>query len=115
MTPTPPPATRVPVQPGSVRERLMVAAEKLVALYGNAGASARAITIEAGQRHNSAIAYHFGSRRQLMESVWTRGSGVVNAERRRIMAGWTDEPTLEDLVEVYVRPFTACLDRRRPS
>ena len=38
-----------------VRFRLLSAAEKLVALRGDGGATNRAIILEAGQRHNSAI------------------------------------------------------------
>lgn len=93
----------------------MDAAERLVALLGEEGASSRAITLGAGQRHNSAIAYHFTSRRGLFDAVWTRGSGAVNVWRHELLAEYGAEPTLEQLVHVYIAPLAAHVEGRSPS
>ena len=99
-----------------VPNRLMDAAERLVALHGDAGASSRAITLAAGQRHNSAIAYHFGSRVKLLEAVWDRGSREVNDWRREMLATRHDGPfRIPDLVEIYLIPFARHLDASTPS
>ncbi|SDS38721.1 regulatory protein, tetR family [Friedmanniella luteola] len=98
----------------SSQDRLIDAAEKLVALKGEAGAANRAIILEAGQRHNSAITYHFGSRRALFAAVWDRRSAAVDRHRAPMLEA-LGSPSLEDLVEVYVRPLATYLDDRAPS
>lgn len=96
--------------------RLMDAAERLVALHGDAGASSRAITLAAGQRHNSAIAYHFGSRASLLEAVWDRGSREVNDWRRDLLTERPDGPFgIPELVRIYLVPFARHLDAGAPS
>ena len=96
------------------RHRLVDAAEKLVALKGEAGAANRAIILEAGQRHNSAITYHFGTRRALFDAVWESRSAAVDRYRRPLLEGSTT-PGLEELVEAYVVPLARHLDDRTPS
>lgn len=98
----------------SARDRLVDAAEKLVALKGERAAASRAIIAEAGQRHNSAITYHFGSRRALSDAVWDRRSAAVDRYRAPMLNALST-PSLEDLVEVYVRPLASYLDERTPS
>lgn len=93
----------------------MDAGERLVALLGEEGASSRAITLGAGQRHNSAISYHFGSRRALFDAVWTRGSGAVNVWRHELLREYGPQPTLEQLVHVYIAPIAAYVAGRSPS
>ena len=94
--------------------RLLDAAEKLVALKGEGAAASRAIISEAGQRYNSAITYHFGSRRALFDVVWDRRSACVDQYRLPMLQKLV-EPSLQDLAEVYVRPMAAYLDERTPS
>ncbi len=94
----------------------MDSAEKLVAERGSEAASSRAIILGAGQRHNSAITYHFGSRQRLFDAVWFRGSSVVNQQRREMIAQLEPiEWTLELLVDLYITPFANYLDARHPS
>src|SRR6478735_771485 len=82
-----------------VQDRLIDAAERLVALHTDEGTSSRAIIAAAGQRHNSAITYHFGDRRGLLDAVWERRSAVVNRRRLELIATWSDrEPELRQLV-----------------
>ena len=80
----------------------MDAAEKLVALKGEAGAANRAIISEAGQRHNSAITYHFGTRRALLDAVWQVRSAAVDRYRRPMVEELA-APGLEELVRAYVQ------------
>ena len=99
-----------------VRDRLINAAERLVALHTDEGTSSRAIIAAAGQRHNSAITYHFGDRRGLLDAVWDRRSAVVNRRRLELVAGWSGrEPELRELVEAWVLPFAEFIGSRRPS
>ena len=100
-----------------VQDRLIDAAERLVALHTDEGTSSRAIIAAAGQRHNSAITYHFGDRRGLLDAVWERRSAVVHRRRLELIATWSgqDHPELRELVEAWVRPFAEFVGARRPS
>lgn len=99
---------------GSGRSRLLAAAEKLVALRGDGGATNRAIILEAGQRHNSAITYHFRTRRALFDAVWQQRSAAVQRYRTPMLQSLA-APTLDDLVRVYVEPLARYLDETTPS
>jgi AcrR family transcriptional regulator len=100
--------------PTGARTRLLDAAEKLVALRGEGAAASRAIIFEAGQRHNSAISYHFGTRRELFDAVWERRGSEVDRYRAPLLAH-LGSPTLEGLVTAYVVPLARYLDERTPS
>jgi AcrR family transcriptional regulator len=99
-----------------VQDRLIDAAERLVALHTDEGTSSRAIIAAAGQRHNSAITYHFGDRRGLLDAVWQRRSAVVHRRRLELTAAWSGrEPELRELVEAWVLPFAEFVGGQRPS
>jgi AcrR family transcriptional regulator len=93
------------------RLALMRAAEQLFAQQGVDRVSLREIAIAAGQRNVSAATYHFGSKRELLEAILERHS-------RPIQEGWLvrleQDPqrmlTLEELVELLVRPIVAKID-----
>ena len=98
------------------REQLMDAAERLVAEQGRLAASSRAIIQAAGQRHNSAITYHFGTRRALFDAVWVRGGAIVHGKRQEAIGRHGPGPwMLADLVDLYLSPLAEYLDSRRPS
>jgi len=89
------------------REQLILAAERLIA-EGGANVSLRAVAAGAGQRNNSAIAYHFGSRDGLIEAIVTHRLDRMEAERMELLAGYEQaEPAdrVRDLVTVLVRPM----------
>jgi len=99
------------------RLALLDAAEKLVALKGIHGTSARELTKAAGQRNNSAITYHFGSWHGLLDAVWTRHAPRINIERATLVevAERDAPPTLERLVYAYVHPIATEVARGNPS
>ncbi|PTR31980.1 TetR family transcriptional regulator [Rhodococcus sp. OK519] len=89
------------------RDALLHVAERLIAERGLHGVSAREIVRTAGQRNNSAIAYHFGSWDGLLEAVWLRHIGNINAIRARMIDEIADDAPdrLDRLVASYVHPF----------
>lgn len=96
----------------NARERLISAADTLFTNEGIEGVSQRRILVEAGQRNQSAIQYHFGSRQGLIRAVLERRVMRVNERRVRMIEAIRDSglsPTLEQVVEAMVRPFTAQL------
>lgn len=88
------------------RERILLAAERLIAERG-ADVPLRDIAAAAGQRNNSAVNYHFGSRVGLVHAVLE--VRTAPQERRRLeMLALHETRGLEDdvhaLVEMLVRP-----------
>ncbi len=101
------PAPRPALQPGTA-DRLLDAAERLFLERGFRGASLRALTGAAGV-NLAAVAYHFGSKDELLRAVLERRIAPVNRERlrrlERLEADWRAgvprrlEPVLEALLE----------------
>ncbi|MEP6563188.1 MAG: TetR/AcrR family transcriptional regulator [Nakamurella sp.] len=106
------------VSPDAAVERLMDAAERLIATMLGAGVSDRAIITEAGQHNNSAITYHFGSRRGLMDAVWHRRQRRI-ADRRDELVGELQQPIgrleVPEVVTLYIQPLCDEIGSQHPS
>mgnify|MGYP003583461819 FL=1 len=102
--------TASPAQGGA--DVLLKTAQRLFAERGIDGVSMREIAREAGQRNNSALHYHFGSKEALIEAILHNGMAEVNALRNDYIdqlfnAGRHLE--LRALVEAIVWPLAARL------
>lgn len=89
------------------RERLIVAAERLIAERGQA-VPLRDIAAAAGQRNNSAIQYHFGSRDGLIEAVVEHRLATLEVRRLELLAeqaGSAQPPGVHGLLEALVVPM----------
>lgn len=88
------------------RERLLVTAERLIGERG-IEVSLREIAAEAGQRNNSAVHYHFGTRDALIEAVVELRQQPLERERLALLATLdeNDQADLRSLVEVLVAPM----------
>lgn len=98
-------------------ERLLDAAERLVATHGSE-VPLRQVTRAAGQRNNSAVAYHFGSRDGLLDAVWARRSDRVNRDRALMVDALLASGRIDDLralVEAHVLPLAAEIGSHLPS
>jgi AcrR family transcriptional regulator len=91
--------------PGSTKERILCAAEALFAQRGFDGASLRQLTAAAGV-NLAAVNYHFGSKEKLVEQVFRRRLDALNARRLDALSRviGTDNTTLEDVLDAYIRP-----------
>lgn len=99
------------------RARLLDAAERLIALHGPE-VPLRRIVQESGQRNNSAVTYHFGSRRGLLEAVWERRTQRVNAERAAMLEEIDARGAGHDLtalVRAHVLPMAREIRNSLPS
>ena len=67
------------------RERIILAAEELVAAVGPGGASAREIARIAGLKNNVSVQYHFGSIEQLFEEVIQYRMGSFETIRQKML------------------------------
>lgn len=91
----------------AARERIIVAAERLIAEHGRS-VPLRDIAAAAGQRNNSAIQYHFGSRDGLIEAVVEFRLATLEVRRLELLAeqaGSGRPPGLHGLLEALVVPM----------
>ncbi|MBF6333957.1 TetR/AcrR family transcriptional regulator [Nocardia transvalensis] len=91
----------------SARERLIEAAERLIAERGSA-VPLRDIAAAAGQRNNSAIQYHFGSRDGLVAAVVEHRLATLEVRRLELLAeraGAAEPDTVHGLLEALVFPM----------
>jgi AcrR family transcriptional regulator len=87
------------------RQRLLLAAEVLIAERG-AAVPLRDIAIAAGQRNNSAVNYHFGSRDGLIQFVVDERTGAMEQRRSRLLAeSIGTDPGLPQLVRILAEPM----------
>ena len=93
--------------PSDTRTQILDAAEHLFAERGFRGTSVRAITDRAGA-NLAAIAYHFGSKAELMAAVARRVIEPINAAQGagldQLLARNLD-PTVTELVEAFAGPL----------
>lgn len=89
----------------ATRAALIKAAERLIAQKGLAQVSTREILQEAGQRNQSALQYHFGSKNGLMRATISERTAQIDVRRVQMIDAWTKEPTIEDVLDVLVLPL----------
>lgn len=96
---------------GHARAALIEAAEQLFARHGIDGVSSREIVTLAGQRNESAVQYHFGSRDGLIQAALLERFRRIDARRAELLraSGNVDlesgEAGLRSLLEALVAPL----------
>jgi AcrR family transcriptional regulator len=93
----------------STKERLLRTAERLFALHGIDAVSMRSICVEAEQRNNTALQYHFGDKQNLIEAILADRMATINERRQAMLEqirGEGCEGDLHRLVAALVTPFT---------
>lgn len=91
----------------AARERILVAAERLIAERGP-HIALRDIAVAAGQRNNSAVHYHFGSRDELIRAIVEQRMATLQQRQLELLAEYEQRPgpdTVRGLLEVLVRPL----------
>jgi AcrR family transcriptional regulator len=91
------------------RELMIRAAERLFAERGITAVSLREVATAAGQRNNSAVRYHFGSREGLVDAVFHFRMSRIDERRRAMLSelgatGRGDD--LRALLEALVFPLS---------
>jgi AcrR family transcriptional regulator len=90
----------------SVRQRLIIAAERLFAERSWEAVSVRSIAAAANV-HLAALNYHFGSKQQLLHEIFVgRAQPIVQERMRRLEEIRKREgtPCLEEILEAFLRP-----------
>ena len=83
----------------------MLAAERLFAEHGVEHVSLRQIGERAQQKNNSAVQYHFGDKRGLIQALYDLRLVPLNVERHRLLEDLVD-PCATDLAAVYILPLS---------
>ena len=110
---------QVVAKPASTKDRILDAAERLLAKKGFKATSLRAITAEA-EVNLAAVNYHFQSKEALIRAVIARRIGSVN-ERRismldAIYAAAGDEPLpITAVIDAFIRPVIEVQPASRSS
>ncbi|MGN0099727.1 MAG: TetR/AcrR family transcriptional regulator [Dietzia sp.] len=92
------------------RGALMDSAEELFARHGIDAVSNRRITEHAGTANHSAVAYHFGTRDQLILAMVDRHLSATAERRAQRLATLGDDAGLRDLVTAGILPVVEVLD-----
>ena len=89
----------------ATRIALIEAAERLIAEKGLADVSTREILQEAGQRNQSALQYHFGSKKGLISATINERTTQIDQVRQQMLDDAGEEPSLKQLFEVLIVPL----------
>ena len=99
------------------REKILDAAEMLLAKHGWANVSVRAISAQS-KVNLSAISYHFGSFSALKREVLSRRLLPLNDERGRnllALQGREKRPSLEEILRAYLDPLLKLSSSSNPG
>jgi AcrR family transcriptional regulator len=89
----------------TTQERLLDAAESVIADVGVEAASLRSINAAAGA-NVAAAHYHFGSKEALVKAALDRRMGQLGERRHELFSDLgADDPPLGDIVRAHITPF----------
>jgi AcrR family transcriptional regulator len=88
------------------RERLMRAAELLIAQHGIENVTVRAIVAEADQKNESALQYHFKNKEGLLNAIHQQRNAEIRALRTKLLQPYLtgQVPELRDICQLMVVP-----------
>lgn len=92
--------------------KLLQTAERLFAEHGVDAVSLRTISAEAGQRNNSALQYHFGSKEQLLQAILEYRMAPLDVRREQLIDNLRERGRhndLDALVHALVLPYAELL------
>ncbi|MDE0117419.1 MAG: TetR/AcrR family transcriptional regulator [bacterium] len=87
------------------RRRLIAEAERLFAEQGIWRVRVQDIVASAGQKNSSALTYHFGSRRGVLDAILKEHGEPIDQDRGDVWATLDDDCTV-GLIEALIQPLT---------
>jgi len=90
----------------NTREAILGAAETLFAERGIAAVSHRQIVAAARQGNNAAVAYHFGTKTDVVRAIEDKHGDHIESLRTQTISGMGHAPGLRDWVACLVLPLT---------
>jgi AcrR family transcriptional regulator len=100
-------------QRGDTRTRLILAAERLFGERGIHAVTLKEINAAAGQRNESALHYHFGSKHALVEAILLYRVRIVDARRIELLDALLErdkKPGLRAIVHAAFEPMAELLE-----
>ncbi|MEW2395453.1 TetR family transcriptional regulator [Streptomyces sp. NPDC046862] len=97
-------------QVSATRDALLTAAERLFAERGVHAVANSQISEAAGQRNNAAVAYHFGTKGDVIRAIARIHAEQMERNRSRMIAALDDSAGLRDWVACMVLPVTDHLE-----
>lgn len=97
--------------PGDTKFGLILAAEKVFSIYGFRGATFRQIREEAGQKNESVVHYHFGSKEAIIRAVMGLRTRPINQARAAMLRENREsnegrELSTEQIMRCCIMPFS---------
>lgn len=95
------------IEPGSIKERMVLIGEVQFAENGINGASMREIASKAGQRNHYAVQYHFGSREGLIRAIFDYRMKQMEPRRQAMLRQAEQQNLLLDaraLLDIIMLP-----------
>lgn len=89
----------------AAKQALFRAGEELFAREGIHRTRINELTERAGQRNQSALHYHFGSREGLLDAIVERHVSAVDGARAELLESVGSKPSLRTLVAVIITPL----------
>jgi AcrR family transcriptional regulator len=93
------------------KERLLAAAEQLFADFGIEAVSPRQIALSAGQRNQSAIRYHFGSKDDLIVALLDARISEINERRAAMLEPPGTAGDMRALIGAIAAPLAERIER----
>lgn len=90
----------------ATRDVIIAAAERLFAEHGVAAVSNRQVSEAAGQGNNTAVAYHFGTKGDLVHAIIATHARPLAAIREGMLVEIGESPHLRDWVGCFVYTLT---------
>ncbi|OBI16069.1 TetR/AcrR family transcriptional regulator [Mycobacterium sp. E2497] len=94
----------------ATREAILTAAERLFAEHGIADVTHRRIVEAAGQGNNAAVAYHFGTKEDVVRAIERKHAEHIDQLLAQRLLDVGDSADLQDWIACLVRPLTDHLD-----
>lgn len=97
-----------PNEPGSTRDMLITAAERLFAERGIEGVSLRTISVESKQANTRALQYHFNDRAGIVSAILLTRMVYIEQRRSELLeeALRRGHPDIMTLLEILMRPIS---------
>ena len=93
------------------RQKIIDAAEALMAERGVEAVSINEIVKAAGQRNPSALNYHFGNKAGVVQAVFDRHTPRIEQRRQQLLDALPASPSLHGLIEALVLPLAEQVDQ----